>query len=349
MRKLELYGIKGQSLSLLKSYLTNRNQKCQIQNSFSSERLITCGVPQGSILGPLFFLLYINDLPRCLNKTKPRMFADDTNLTASGDSVPIVQAAVNSDLENLRKWLIANKLSLNVAKTEFMLIGSKSMIKKISDPQPNVFINNKQIKRVYKCKTLGLTIDQYLSWKSNTEIICKKICAGISAIRRIKPFVDKQTPISIYNAIVRPYFDYCCEVWDVFGETQSKRLQKLQNRAARIILDASNDVNHTIALHTLGWEPLSMERKKAKAKMMFKILNNMGPRSLTDLFSYKSEKTEYHLRDISKSLCLPKPQTDYMKKSFMYDGAKLWNSIPKNIRESKSLSSFHQKIATHIN
>ena len=346
LRKLELYGIKGQALSLLKSYLTNRNKKCQIQNSFSSERLITCGVPQGSILGPLFFLLYINDLPRCLNKTKPRMFADDTNLTASGDSVRIVQAAVNSDLENLRKWLIASKLSLNVAKTEFMLIGSKSMIKKISDPQSNVFINNKQIKRVYECKTLGLTIDQYLSWKSNTEIICKKICAGISAIRRIKPFVNKQTLISIYNAIVRPYFDYCCEVWDVFGETQSKRLQKLQNRAARIILDASNDVNHTIALRTFGWEPLSMERKKAKAKMMFKISNNMGPRSLTDLFLYKSEKTEYHLRDISKSLCLPKPRTDYMKKSFMYDGAKLWNSVPKNIRENHFLPFTKKSLLT---
>ena len=247
LRKLELYGIKGQALSLLKSYLTNRNKKCQIQNSFSAERLITCGVPQGSILGPLFFLLYINDLPRCLNKTKPRMFADDTNLTASGDSVPIVQAAVNSDLENLRKWLIANKLSLNVAKTEFMPIGSKSMIKRslIVNQMFSLTIN-KLIKRAYECKTFGLTIDQYLSWKSNTEIICKKICAGISAIRRIKPFVDKQTLISIYNAIVRPYFDYCCEVWDAFGETQSKRLQKLQNRAARIILDASNDVNHTI-------------------------------------------------------------------------------------------------------
>ena len=119
----------GQAINLLKSYLTNRKQKCQIRNSFSSERLIKCGVPQGSILGPLLFLLYINDLPHCLSKTKPRLFADDTNLTASANSMTDLEAAVNSDLENLRKWLIANKLSLNVAKTEFTLIGSKSMIK----------------------------------------------------------------------------------------------------------------------------------------------------------------------------------------------------------------------------
>ena len=111
------------------------------------------------------------------------MFADDTNLTASGDSIHDVQAAVNSDLENLRKWLVANKLSLNVAKTEFVLIGSKQMIKKISDSHPNVHIENEQIKRVYECKTLGVTIDQHLSWKSNTESFCKKICSGISAIR----------------------------------------------------------------------------------------------------------------------------------------------------------------------
>jgi hypothetical protein len=94
-------------------------------------------------LGPLFFLLYVNDLPQCLNKTKSRLFADDTNLTATGDSITDLEAVVNSDLENFRKWPIANKVSLNVAKTEFMLIGSKQ---KISDSHPNVVIENKQIK-----------------------------------------------------------------------------------------------------------------------------------------------------------------------------------------------------------
>ena len=210
LKKLELYGIKGQALSFLESYLLNRNQKCQIQGTVSSEKLIKCGVPQGSILGPLFSLLCINDLPQCLDKTKPRLFADDTNLTASGDSITDLETVVNSDLEKLRKWLIANKLSLNVAKTEFMLIGSKRMMKNISNLQLNVKIEKKLIKQVYESKTLGVTIDQHLSWKTNTENICKKITSGISTLRRLKEFADKQTLLSVYNAIVRPYFDYCC-------------------------------------------------------------------------------------------------------------------------------------------
>ena len=138
-----------------------------------------------------------------------------------------IEIAVNSDLENLRNWLMTNKLSLNVAKTEFMLIGSPQMIRNASNSQPNILIENKKIQQVNKSRTLGTTIDQHLSWKPNTESICKKITSGISALRRVKPFIaERDTLISIYNAIVRPYFDYCSEVWDVFGEIQSKRLQK---------------------------------------------------------------------------------------------------------------------------
>ena len=119
LKKLEIYGIRGPALSLLRSYLANHTQKCQINGSISSERIIKCSVPQGSILGPLLFLIYINDLPNCLSRTKPRLFADDTNLTATGESISDVEMAMNSDLEDLRKWLIFNKLSLIVAKTEF--------------------------------------------------------------------------------------------------------------------------------------------------------------------------------------------------------------------------------------
>ena len=232
LEKLLLLGITGRAFQLLESYLSDRSQKCEVNGFISKESKITWGVPQGSILGPLLFLLYINDLPSCLNSTKPRMFADDTNITSSGNCIDDVENAVNSDLKNLRKWLMANKLSLNVAKTEFQIIGTKQNLKNILGQKPNIHILDCPIKQVVQCKSLGVILDENLSWKSNTNAICKKISSGIYALKRIKPFVDQKTLMSVYNAIIHLYFTYCCEVWDVFGETQSMRLQKLHNRAA---------------------------------------------------------------------------------------------------------------------
>jgi hypothetical protein len=347
LQKLKLIGITGSAFLLLKSYLTGRTQRCEVNGSISGEKDVKCGVPQGSILGPLFFLLYINDLPACLSKTKPRLFADDTNITAAGKCLSDLEDAVNSDLEMLRKWLRANKLSLNVAKTEFQIIGTKRMLKKASAQQLKIHIQNIPIKQVFQCKTLGVTVDENLCWKSNTDSICKKISSGIYALKRIKEYVDKKTLVSVYNAIIQPYFSYCCEVWNTFGETQSTRLQKLHNRAARVIASVPNEVDQQTVLNILGWEPLKEQRVKAKAKTMFKTLNNMGPNCLKELFTFKKEILNRSLRNSSSTIRLPKPNTNNMKKSFMYDGASIWNSLPKKIRESDSLSSFKRKIATY--
>ena len=121
---------------------------------------------------------------------------------------------------------MASKLSLNVTKTEFILIGSNQLLKKISHHQPNITIKDQPIKQVSESKTLGVIVDKHLKWKSNTEKICKKITSGLYALRRLKEFANQKTLLSVYNAIVQPYFNYCCEVWNVFGETQSIRLQQ---------------------------------------------------------------------------------------------------------------------------
>ena len=130
--KLAVYGIGGTSIEWFKSYLSERNQKCFLNGSLSNNCVLSCGIPQGTILGPLLFLLYISDLPNCLSHSQPRMHADDTHLTLAGNSADSIELNLNKDLASVSEWLIANKLTLNKSKTEFMLIGSRQRLDRLS-------------------------------------------------------------------------------------------------------------------------------------------------------------------------------------------------------------------------
>ena len=166
LRKFERYGFGNKALDLLSNYLTNRTQRCQLNGMLSDQRGITCGIPQGSILGPLLFIIYINDLPNCLKHTtpSPRMFADDTSLTAVGKTLNEAEEIANKDLKNVKVWLSSNKLSLNIAKTEYILIGSRPKINSM-DVQLTVKIDTCPIKRVKCAKVLGVEIDENLNWE----------------------------------------------------------------------------------------------------------------------------------------------------------------------------------------
>ena len=126
--KLQMYGVDQNGIKFFESYLSNRSQRCCVNGQLSEAVNLTCGVPQGSNLGPLLFLIYINDLPNCLETATPRMFADDTNITIAAKSLPELQLIINSELKNVHQWLITNRLSLNVAKTEFMVVGSRQRL-----------------------------------------------------------------------------------------------------------------------------------------------------------------------------------------------------------------------------
>ena len=198
--------------------------------------------------------MYINDLPECLRQATSRLFADDTNLTMAGETIREVEL----------EWLLANKLSLNVAKTKFLLIGSDYKINNLVT-QSNIKIDQTKIKQVYNSRVLGVDIDNKLKWNKHIDTIAKKVSSGIGAMSRIRDFVDRDTLISVYNALIRPHFDYCSEVWDTLGNGLSNRLQNLQNRAARVVLGMSNDTPGFEALGMLGWESLETPRAKAKA------------------------------------------------------------------------------------
>ena len=184
---------------------------------------------------------------------------------------------------------------------------------------------------LYYSRDLGVDFDNKLKWNNHIDTVAKKVSSGIGAMRRIRDFVDRDTLIPVYKALIRPYFDYCSEVWNTLGNGLSNRLQKLQNRAARVMIP----LDLKLALGMLGWESLETRRAKAKAVYMYKVLNGLAPKSLNDLFVSKSDITEYDPRGSYTSLQLPHPKTEKLKKSFSFCGAKLWNSLPTDLRNAR--------------
>ena len=241
------------------------------------------------------------------------MFADDTNITTFSKSITKLVQFVNTDLDNLNDWLLANKLSLNVTKTEQMYIASDNSLNKISD-LATIHLANKQIRRVKKSKSLGITIDERLSWTDHIDIVSKKVSSAIGGLRQVRSFINKETAITIYNSLIQPLFDYCDIVqWDSLGASQAKRLQKLNNRAGRAICQLGYEVRSSLIRSQLGWSTLEDRRRKKKSITMHKILYGNAAVYLKQCFHYANSRREYNLRR-SENIILPKPKTEYLRK-----------------------------------
>jgi hypothetical protein len=193
----------------------------------------------------------------------------------------------------------------------------------------------KELDPAYKC--LGLKLDESLTWEHHVSTIISKVSKVIGVLRRLKPLLPQSTLVMIHNSLAQPYFDYCSIVWDSLGKGLGQKLQRLQNRAARIITESDYNIRSSDILTSLNWTNLETRRTKT--------VNNMVPSYLSGKFTSTSMIHEHNLRGYNHKLYVPRPLTESLKKSFSYRGATLWNDIPVELTRVQSLAEFKSKIS----
>ncbi len=339
MKKLSAIGVQGAEYEWFRSYLFNRTQCVSINGAKSNPCNIISGVPQGSILGPLFFLLFINDMPEIINHSTVDMYADDTLMYVSHDDINVIEKCLNEDLESLAIWLDNNRMKANVSKTKIMLLGTPNKICKVH--HINVVMNGVVVENVKSFKYLGVTIDASLKWDSHVNNICRKVCNSLGVLRRIKPFVPQKSLITIYNTMILPHFDYAITIWSNCNVSSLNKIQKLQNAAMRIILGVPFRTHVNDMLRDLSFMDIRSRILYSTGCMMFKVLNNKAPQYLIDCFRAINNVHSICTRQSKAgNLYIPTCNTNYGKNTFRYKGCVLWNILSQDIRNAKSFMSF---------
>jgi len=321
LKKLYKYGIRGVSHDWIKSYLSNRKQFVCFDECDSTVLPITCGVPQGSILGPLLFILYINDLSNISNKFFPVLFADDSNLFFRGKNLNEMITTINEELSKVYEWLVTNKLSLNVDKTNFILFSTNRRQHLINQ---DVTIKGTKIKQVTSTKFLGVVIDSKLKWSEHIAMVKNKVSKGLGIIYKAKKLLKWETLITLYYSFIYPYLIYCIENWGYAAKIHMDSLVKVQKRIIRVI-SSSNFRDHTAPLFTkLKILPIAKLFLYQILVFMYKVYCKLLPFSLLNMFTLNINVHSYNTR--SESLFqLPYMRLSISQKSIKFIGPKIWN------------------------
>ena len=339
MKKLSVYNVGESALLLLKSYLTGRKQCVQLNGTSSCKKPVSCGVPQGSILGPLLFCIFINDLPLCISSTLVQcdMFADDDTLHTPGENVQKIQHELQLSLNDVSDWCNNNLMVLNPSKSKCMLIATRQKHQR-NLPALDLNVNSKPVKQVSEHRLLGVTVDEQLKWQTHIENVCKKIAKNIYLLSKIKDIVNYQAKRMFFFAHIMSHLNYVSNVWDGSAEVHMKLLQSLHKRAVKMLLYGCSREGTNIHKKAQIL-PLNKQLLYNKNVLMFRTLLGQSPSYLLPFItpSERSLDSTYRLR-------LPKPRIDLYKTSLAFSGSTAWNNLPMHIKSSRSLPSFKKNM-----
>ena len=290
--KLQHYGIRGVANEWFRSFLTGRKQFVFISDFKSNTKEIKFGVPQGSVLGPLLFIIYINDLPNALIYSDPFIFADDTAIVYSNAKLKSIKKRINIDLKLLMKWLNANKISLNVAKTEVILFRHPN---KQIDYNVRLKLNGKRLTFTTHVKYLGVILDENLSWKFHINSISTKLRKSNGIISRLRYYLPKSILISLYYALFHSHVSYSLQVWGQNLSNNSRPI-KLQKSAVRLITFENFNAHSKPLFRSLSIPPITELTFLLNIYLVHKSLNSHTPDDIVNTLQLTYLPNNYNTR-----------------------------------------------------
>ena len=334
--KLQYYGICDKENNVFNNYLTGRYQYVEYNGAQSSTQLITTGVPQGSVLGPLLFLIYINDLPQVCNIFDMLMYADDTTLYCNINQNSS-EDAINNELKNITEWLSSNKLSLNAKKTKFMIF--HTIQRKVN--YPSLQINGIELERVSQFNFLGLILNSQLTWIHHMNHISKKISRVIGIMYRLKHIYPQTVLLMLYNTLILPHFSYCILLWGS-KVIDGHSIHILQKKALRIITNEDFVAHSEPICKRLNLVKVTDMFRLAIWKFYYKLINHALPSYFQIMIptlpricdTYEIRKPTFHL---------PAIKHDYAEQLIGYQLVKILNGENQSILITSKVHthSFH--------
>lgn len=338
--KLKAIGFSGSAVNWVSSYLSGRSQMVDVNGTYSSAKEITCGVPQGSVLGPLFFLIYINDMKQACSSDL-FLYADDSAILVSHKDLAVVERTLSEELSNVGTWLSDNKLSLHLGKTEAILFGSKRLDKKI---EMKVRVGETIIPNNDAVVYLGCILDKHLTGEAMAKKAHTKICQKTKFLARKAELLDKETLKMLAGALVQSHFDYAATSWFSGAPQDLKnKLQTAQNKLMRVVLKLPPCIHLGPAFfRQLNWLPVNKRVRHMKLGLTHKIVQNKGPKYLSNYFNRFSDRHNYATRRGSTDFILPKFSTVMGTNTFLFTAASEWNKLPVALKSLEEEGSFRR-------
>ena len=335
------------ALEWFRSHLSEQSQYVRIGSEVSGLENIVYGVPQGSILGPALFGIYINDLPTIPHFTSLELYVDDSKLYLSfpvRDVNTIVQQ-INEDLSLIASWCCHNHLLINPDKTKLLVMGTRQMLQKL--PDFHITLLGKEIAPCASALDLGVQVDATLGYNELVTNITSTCTDSLCQINRIKHLLDSRTLENVITSLVFSKLYFCSTVWANTSKTNVRKLQKIRNFAARILTGTRKYEHITPVLNDLRWLSVPAMLAFYDAILTFKCLRGLAPKYLSSSFNRRASVHGRNTRNKIK-LDIPAFNTAAGQRSFIYRAVKCWNTLPEEIIKCESLHSFKSKAKSHF-